>query len=122
MTMYSYVHLEKELAKPYRSKLSIVKRPEEVEEIFSRIAINLLSKISSDVNDSHKEYIKLLPNSSPFYKLEKPLAKMQSVSEALSNSDLPAILNRFAEDAKNRYLHLIHDDDRTETFKKPPAR
>ncbi len=122
MTMYSYVYLEKELAKPYRSELNIVKKPEEVEGIFSRTVINLLSKISNDVNDSHKEYIKLLPDSSPFYKLEKPLVKVQSVSEALSNSDLPAILNRFAEDAKNRYLHLIHDDDRTGTFKKPPAR
>ncbi len=122
MTMYSYTHLEKELVKSYRSELKLVKRPEEIEEIFSRTAINLLSKISNNVNDSHKEYVKLLPNSSPFYKLQEPLTKIRDVSEALSNSDLPAILNRFAEDAKNRYHHLIHDDDRTETFKKPPVR
>ncbi len=122
MTMYSYVHLEREFTKPYRSELNKVKRSEEVERIFSRTVINLLSKISNDVNDSLEEYVKLTPNSSPFYKLENPLMQIEEVSSAISNSDLPAILSRLAEDAKNRYIHLINDDDRSETFKKSPAR
>ncbi len=122
MTMYSYVHLEREFTKPYRSELNKVKRSEEVERIFSRTVINLLSKISNDVNDSLEEYVKLTPNSSPFYKLENPLMQIKEVSSAISNSDLPAILSRLAEDAKNRYIHLINDDDRSETFKKSPAR
>ncbi len=122
MVMYSYVQMEKELSKSYRAELSNVKRPEEIEGIFGRTVTRLLSEITERVKPLNANQVKFFPEKKPTYKLEKSLIDIPEIAHALSNSDLKAIIDRFAEEAKNRYLHLINDDDRTEVFKKSPAR
>ncbi len=122
MVMHSYVQIEKKLSKSYRAELNNVKRPEEIEVIFSRIVTKLLSEITEEAKKFNVNQVEFFPEKKPTYKLKKSLIDMPEISNALSNSDLKSIIDRLAEEAKNRYLHLINDDDRTETFKKSPAR
>lgn len=122
MVMYSYVQVEKELSKSYRAELSNVKRPEEIEGIFGRTVTRLLSEVTEKVKLLNTSQVKFFPERKPAYKLGKSLIDIPEIAYAISNSDLKAIIDRFAEEAKNRYLHLINDDDRTEIFKKSPAR
>ncbi len=117
--MDSYVNFEKEISKTYRAQLNMSKRPEEVREAFIRAVEKLFSSIF-EKNFDLKEEVRLSFEDEKLFSLGK-IESDPDVKKALTNSDLMAILTRFAEEAKNRYLHLIHDDDRTEMFKKHPV-
>ncbi len=114
--MDSYVNLEKEVSKTYRADLNMAKKPEEVREAFVRAVEKIISSISDKIFDFEEE-LKFSPEGDRIFSLGK-IGSDPDVENALNNSDLRAILERFAEEAKNRYLHLIHDNDRTSMFKK----
>jgi hypothetical protein len=117
--MDSYVNLERDISKGYRAELNMAKKPEETREAFIRAVGKLISSISEKTFNFEDE-IEFKPESESLFSLGK-IASDPEVKNALNNSDLKAIITRFAEEAKNRYLHLIHDDDRTEMFKKHPV-
>ncbi|WP_036223162.1 hypothetical protein [Mesoaciditoga lauensis] len=117
--MDSYVNLEKEVSKTYREELNLAKKPEEVREAFVRAVERIISSICDKTFDFEEE-VKFTPEDNRIFSLGK-IGSDPDVENALNNSDLKAILERFAEEAKNRYLHLIHDDDRTSMFKKHPV-
>ncbi len=114
--MESYVNLEKEVSKTYREELNMAKKPEEVRKAFVRAVERIISSIFEKSFDFEEE-VKFTPEGNGIFSLGK-IGSDPDVKNALNNSDLEAILERFAKEAKNRYLHLIHDDDRTTMFKK----
>ncbi len=117
--MYSYVQLEKEISGSYREQLNTVKRSDEIEEIFARKVMELLLRVSENSIQPNTNEIRFVPDTEPFYELRGDLAKSQKISEAMIQSDLPAIIKRMALDALGRYRHIINDDDRMETFRFP---
>ncbi len=118
--MYSYDHLEKEIAKAYREHLSEAKKPLEVENLFSSTVLDLLVKISEDFSKYRIEDVKLLLKDEEFYELSENMKKDPQISYMMKESDLPAIINRFAKDAINRHKQMIKDSDRTNIFRIPP--
>lgn len=119
MPMYSYVQLEKEISGSYREQLSEVKKANEIEKVFTRNAVELIARVSENPVRPDSSEIKFNPDSDPFYDLGEELKKNERVREAMTESDLPAILKRMAQDASKRYHHILRDDDRTETFRIP---
>ncbi len=120
--MYSYTYLEKEISKSYRDKLNESKKPAEVQEIFSENVLTLLSKITEELGNYEISDLKLLPTEEKKYEMSERMKKDPRISYLMRESDLPAIIERMAKDAANRYLKLVNDDDRTATFKISPRR
>jgi|GEM_PF-1633113 len=118
--MYSYVQIEKTLSKAYREKLGEEKSPQKIQEIFSQNILTLLSKISDDFSVYEVPDIKLLPGKDIKYRLSERMKNDSHLSSIMKESDLPAIFDRWAKDASNRYMKLINDNDKTGTFKLPP--
>lgn len=119
--MYSYAYVEKDISKNYREKLNETKKSSEVLEVFSMTVLQLLSKINEDFSKYDLSDVKLLINDAK-YEISEKLRKDPRLDYLLRESDLPAILERLAKDAINRYLKLVKDDDRTSTFNLPPKR
>ncbi|HEU24418.1 MAG: hypothetical protein C0176_05960 [Mesoaciditoga sp.] len=120
--MYSYTNIEKEISKNYRERLNEAKKPSEVMDIFSKTIIDLLSRINEDFAQYTLSDIKLDINSEKKYEISENLSKDPRFDYLIRESDLPAIIERLAKDAANRYLKLVKDDDKTATFNLPPKR
>lgn len=114
--MLSFVKYEKELESSYRERLSSVKKPEEIGDVFIDCILSLLKKIHPEVNSNHVEEIVFDPDSSEGYTLSQSLQKILG-DELLKNSDLLAIIKRFAQSALHRYHSLASDEERTELFR-----
>ncbi len=120
--MYSYTNIEKEISKNYREKLNGTKKPSEVMNIFSKTVIDLLSRINEDFAKYDPSEIKLDVDNQAKYQISENLKRDPRLDYLIRESDLPAIIERLAKDAANRYLKLTKDDDKTATFNLPPKR
>jgi hypothetical protein len=114
--MYSYTYLEKEISKSYRDRLNESKKPSEVQEIFSKSILTLLSKITEELGKYEVSDLKLIPLGKQKYEMSEKMKKDPRLAYLMKESDLPAIIERMAKDAANRYLKLVNDDDKTGTF------
>ncbi|BBJ27903.1 hypothetical protein [Athalassotoga saccharophila] len=120
--MYSYTHIEKEISKNYRERLNETKKPSEVMDVFSKTVIDLLSRINEDFAKYTPSDVKLDVDGETKYEISENLKKDPRFDYLIRESDLPAIIERLAKDAANRYLKLVKDDDKTATFNLPPKR
>lgn len=114
--MYSYTHFEKEISKFYRDKLNTSKKPSEIQEIFSESALALLLKITEEFGQYELSDLKLKVNANPPYEMSERMKKDPRTVYLMKESDLPAIIERMAKEASNRYSRLLKDDDKTGTF------
>jgi len=120
--MYSYTYIEKEILKSYRDKLNESKKPSEIQEIFSKSVLTLLSKITEELGDYEINDLKLDPVKDQKYEMSEKMKKDPRISYLMKESDLPSIIERMAKEAANRYSKLVNDDDRAGTFKLSPKR
>lgn len=114
--MKSYVKFYEETKREYHEMLNKAKRPQDVVDVFAKYTINFLkSAFPEKITDEHLNYIVFDEELEDGYYFEEPL--MELLKEEFENSDLPSILKKKAKEAKDRYLHIINDNDRTETFR-----
>ena len=111
----SFVKYEKELESDYRRHLDDVKRPDEVGKVFVEFAFKLIKMVKSEIPDGYIEEIGFDPESDVPFKLGNGLK--EALSDLYEKSDLPAILERMARSAQNRYKKLKKDDERTDLFR-----
>ncbi len=114
--MVSYIKYEKELVHGYRERLNESKRLDEIGEVFISTVFKLLKMVDPELDDSLIEELYFEPEDEKGYSMGSNLKKR--INEHMERSDLEAIIKRFAEMAKNRYKHILHDDDRTDMFRK----
>ncbi|KLO21887.1 hypothetical protein X275_05970 [Marinitoga sp. 1197] len=114
--MKSYVKYYEETKKEYHDMLNHAKRPQDVVDVFTKYTLNFLKKTFPDrIKDEHLNYIVFDEETEEGYSFEEPL--MQLLKDEFETSDLPSILRKKAKEAKDRYLHIINDNDRTGTFR-----
>lgn len=114
--MKSYVKFYEETKKDYHNMLNHAKKPQEVVDIFAQYTLNFLKKAFPDkITDEHLNYIVFDEDKEEGYYFEETL--MNILKEEFETSDLPSIIRKKAKEAKDRYLHILNDNDRTETFR-----
>ncbi|MBM7559816.1 hypothetical protein [Marinitoga litoralis] len=114
--MKSYVKFYEKTKKEYHDMLNHAKRPQDVVDVFTKYTLNFLKKAFPEkITDDHLQYIVFDEEYEDGYYFEEPL--MSILKEEFENSDLPSILKKKAKEAKDRYLHIVNDNDRTGTFR-----
>ncbi|KAF2955349.1 hypothetical protein [Marinitoga sp. 38H-ov] len=114
--MKSYVKFYEETKREYHDMLNHAKNTKDVVDVFAKYTLNFLKKAFPEkVNDEHLRYIVFDEEIEEGYYFEEPL--MNILKDEFETSDLPSILKKKAKEAKDRYLHIVNDNDRTETFR-----
>ena len=112
----SFIKLYKEMEGAYRNALNNAKTPVEVETVFIHFATRILSEACENVEGKDMEYISFLPENEPPFTFEKRFK--EKIIPDLEKSDLESIITKLAESSKNRYIKIIHDQDRTDMFRR----
>ena len=110
--MMSLTKYEHQVLPKLRDQLNQSESVEDVKKFFVSIVQEFIAlatdgKVSADYDD-----ITLLTDESPFYSLATPVTESVEI-KALENSDLNAILQRLAEQAAHRHIHLMKNNSKT---------
>ena len=113
----SYNHLGNELIHELRNNINNSEGPVDISNHFSYTTSKLLQAVfdGSDVKIA-KDSVVFAPNSDNYFKLNNGLADNKVFWEVWENSDLPAVVSKFAEASYHRYLH--HNKHQEKTNKK----
>ncbi len=112
--MYSYVHFEKELTPGYHKEIKLKKHTGEIGDTFIETIFKLLKKVDDGITGKDMEKIIFTPEKEKKWELMPSLRK--KVEEKLENSDLDAIISRFANEAFKWYEHILQKDEDNEFF------
>jgi len=102
----SYSQLEKKFASTFSKDLMLAESTEDVRKFFSRTIIKLISQASDGKITPEEEDISLTPSGEKTYSVDDHLTKDESVSTFWHNSDIHAIIERFALKAIKSVKHL----------------
>ena len=112
--MYSYVHFEKELTPAYHKEIKLKKHAREVGDVFIETTFKLLKKVDEGITEKDMQKIIFTPEKEKKWELMPSLRK--KVEEKMENSDLDAIISRFAKEAYKWHEHLLQKDEDNEFF------
>lgn len=112
----SFIKIYKEVEGAYRNALNNAKTPVEVGNVFKLFATRILSEACEKVEDKDMEYISFTPEKELPFKFEKRFR--ERILPDIEKSDLDSIITKIAEAGKNRYLKIMHDQDRTDMFRR----
>ena len=107
----SYTKLEREVAPKFRESMGLAESTADVRKFF---VYSMLAGQDGEF-DVYYEDIALTPEQAPGYALSPRLAAHTPMAAALRESDLPAILARFAEVAGNTFRYLQKKPEKTES-------
>lgn len=115
--MASFTKIENELTPKFRESMGLAESTADVQKFFVYSMLELLNGVlagHSETFDLYYEDIALAPGQPPGYVLSPRLTDHLPFAAELRDSDLPAILARFAEVAGNRYEYLRKKPAKTE--------
>ncbi|NPV88285.1 hypothetical protein HPY42_01980 [Coprothermobacteraceae bacterium] len=118
--MRSFVQIEKELLPDFRERLAMTETVTEVEELFFQTAEKLIKSILPDFPLDLRPHIKFDAKSPRKYAVSETLKSNPLMDDLWTDSDLPAILERFATSCEHRREHL-EGTEQTRTTKRPPG-
>ncbi|MGL4970394.1 MAG: hypothetical protein ACRC45_02040 [Cetobacterium sp.] len=104
----------------YKVRMSKAQGVEEVKKIFSMVVAEMVKEIEPNLNPIYGEFsgdFEIDINSEGKYKVASKIADDSVYKELVENSDLPAILEKYAEMAVNKKTHLL-SKEATENGKK----
>ncbi|ADH85131.1 hypothetical protein [Desulfurivibrio alkaliphilus] len=107
---------ENELLPDFRNKISKAESTEDVKKVFAQTTGQLLTRIFGDKIKTEYEDIRLNPaeiNGAPAFTVTSNLKDQPNFVEIWENSDLPHVVGRLAQTAKNRYKHLEKHPEKT---------
>ena len=116
----SFTKYENEILPTFRDRMNKAESTEDVRKFYFYTVKELLEKIlelgeDEELDISYPEDVDLDLNSDTNFKLGEKILQNQKIKEYLENSDLPDILQRLAESAIKRYVHLEKHRERTES-------
>jgi len=109
----SFSKIENEIIRHYRKQLSHAESVEDVKKFFNYTITDLIKKVFKGKIDRNLEEIHFNSKKTPFYKIHDELYNDETFAAVWSNSDLSAIIHRFAESAEHRYRHLSDNPEKT---------
>ena len=115
-TQVSFIKIEKEFLAQFREKINTSEDIVDVQKYFSYTIKEMLQKIlKKEGIKINEDDIQLLPNH-PYYTIKNMDASLKALWE---NSDIKDIIQRFAETAHKRYLHLQKNPAKTQKKIRP---
>lgn len=115
-TQLSFSKDENELLPDFRNKIGRAESTEDVKKIFAHTTELLLKRIFTSSLPLDYGDISLVPDGaedSPPFTLSGQLTSRQEFTEIWGKSDLPKVLTRLAQSAKNRHKHLEKNPEKT---------
>ena len=109
----SYSKIENDVIHHYRKQLNHAESVEDVKKFFNYTVTGLVTKVFEGKIDRNLEEIRFNPDKMPFYKIHDELYNDETFAAVWSDSDLSAIIDRFAETAEHRYRHLSGNPEKT---------
>lgn len=103
---YSYVSYEKDFAHELREKLNHSEDGSDVYNMFSFVIAKMLNRIFGEKLKVKNNDITFEPDCSTHFSFSRKLLDSDIFTDQLANSDIGNIVNRFAESAYNRYVHI----------------
>lgn len=113
----SFTKLENELTPKFRESMTMAESTADVHKFFVYSMLELLNGVLPGGEDALElvyEDVALAPGESPGYVLSPRLAAHAPLAALMRESDLPAILGRFAEVAVKRFNYLGKKPEKTE--------
>jgi len=110
----SHSRLENDLAPQFRARLNHAESSEDVKKFFAYTMLELLGGVLGEDCELHYEDIALNAGAEG-YRASKRLAADPLYRRALAESDLGAIMRRFAEAAQHRARHLATHPEKTQS-------
>ncbi len=114
MKQFSFSHLEKEYAPQIRDGINNAENKIDLQNHFSELAANLLIDATNNSLTIRNEDILFNPETANRYSLNPELLKNPEFKSAWENSDLPNMMEKFAESVNNRWIHLDKHPEKTE--------
>ncbi|WP_428562695.1 MAG: hypothetical protein ACP59X_22060 [Solidesulfovibrio sp. DCME] len=114
----SFTKLERQLVPKFRESMGLAESSADVQKFFVYSLLELVNGVLAGAGEPFDvlyEDVVLTPQQPPGYALSPRLANHPPLAAALRESDLPAILARFAAVAGNRYTYLRKNPEKTES-------
>ena len=110
---YSYALYEKDFNHEFRERLSHSEDASDISNYFSHIITKMLNKIFGDKFTVKDSDIIFETTGEAHFSFSRKLMDNKDFCDALENSDIGNIIQRFAETANHRYLHLAKHLEKT---------
>jgi len=111
----SFTKIENDLRPAYRNRLNTAESPEDVKKFFVYTAREFLSRALGNTPVVEYEDVRLAPDADPAYLVSERLSQHSAYSALQESSDLAIILNRLAQKAARRYVHLEKNPAKSES-------
>ncbi len=111
----SFSKLENDLLPKFRESMSMAESTADARKFFAYTALELLNGALDGSLDLVYEDVELAPEAECGYVLSPRLSAHEPFDALTRESDLPAILKRFAATAVNRYRRLEKNPEKTES-------
>ena len=112
-TQISYSKFENALMHQYRNQMSGAESSSDVEKFFDYAMRALCSKVFRGDLEINQQDIQFTLDGESLYQVHKRLWETDMFREIWDNSDLPKIVQRFAQTASNRAVHLEKHREKT---------
>ncbi len=112
-TQISYSRFENDLVHQYRNQINGAESSSDVEKFFDYAVRELCKKIFDGNLQLKQQDFQFTVEGESLFQIHKRLLNTEAFKEVWDNSDLPNIVNRFAQTANNRAIHLEKHKEKT---------
>ncbi|MBN2528576.1 MAG: hypothetical protein JXR76_19460 [Deltaproteobacteria bacterium] len=112
-TQISYSRFENDLVRHYRTQMSGAESSTDVEKFFDYAVRELCKKVFKDNVLVKQQDFQFTQDGDALFLVHKRLLNSEAFREVWENSDLPHIVERFAQTANNRVIHLEKHNEKT---------
>ncbi|MBN2719308.1 MAG: hypothetical protein JXX14_25890 [Deltaproteobacteria bacterium] len=112
-TRISYNRFENDLMHQYRSQMSGAESSSDVEKFFDYTVRSLCDKIFDGNIKINQQDIQYTQDGESLYQVHRRLLDSKLFADVWENSDLPKIVERFAQTAHHRAIHLDKHREKT---------
>ncbi|WP_027184308.1 hypothetical protein [Desulfovibrio inopinatus] len=109
----SFTKYESPVASQFRRMMTEAESTEDVKKFFGQIMDDLLDNVFQEAGRGRYEIIAFAEDK-PFYEVSDALKAKPEFTEIWETSDLPDIVGRLAEKARNQYMHRQKNPEKTE--------
>lgn len=111
----SYSKVEREIMNSYRHKIELTESTEDVKKEFVYAVGKLVSEVFAGELTCGPDDVFLDVGAEPWFHFSQGFEEQEKLQSEWRHSDLPAIVQRLAHKASNRYRHLDKHPDKTES-------
>lgn len=109
----SFSHMENEFLHDFRDKVGKAENVIDLGNAFSYTVSSFIKKAVGDELDVNIADVIFSPGEEGLYSLSPKLKDTPLFAEAIKNSDLKNIIDKFAETASHRYIHMKKHPEKT---------